>query len=243
MNNHDLQTGKRQQTASFKKARFRLTLGLGKAPPRPVPASRGRKCTCPFRDLPQFVSRIGILRGRPSQNVPFSAKKRHFNSGLCMSCIDLGRGRNHTNRASERSSRRPSLARRVNMRRPQLQHERLFRRPLHTEARVPLSNKANQLGFCDLVLIQLQKTALLDRLSRDVQGHGIALRFCHRQRGERKTDFTDIRFSSLEVCNVAPRTLHARALAQNASKTCHFVPLFWDKFLGAVTNVSSPTAC
>ena len=26
------------------------------APPRPVPASRGHKCTCPFRDLPQLVS-------------------------------------------------------------------------------------------------------------------------------------------------------------------------------------------
>ena len=33
--------------------------------------------------------------------MPVSAKKRHFNSGLCMSCIHLGRGRIHTNGASE----------------------------------------------------------------------------------------------------------------------------------------------
>ena len=56
--------------------------------------------------------------------MPFSAKKRHFNSGLCMSCIHLGRGRNHTNRASEGISRGPSLARRVNMRHAQPERAR-----------------------------------------------------------------------------------------------------------------------
>ena len=46
--------------------------------------------------------------------MPFSATKRHFNSGLCMSCIHLGRDGNQTNRASGGSGRGPLPARRVN---------------------------------------------------------------------------------------------------------------------------------
>ena len=61
-----------------------------------------------------------------------------------------------TRRASGGCSRGPSLTRRVNMRRPQRERERLFRRPCHTEASVPLSNNASRSGFCDLVLIQVK---------------------------------------------------------------------------------------
>ena len=45
--------------------------------------------------------------------MPFSAKKRHFNNGLCMSGIHLCHSRSHGDRASEGSSRGPSLTRRV----------------------------------------------------------------------------------------------------------------------------------
>ena len=61
-----------------------IVFTFAKAPPRSLSAVAASKRTGPFRDLPQVASWIGILKQGPSQNGPFSAKKRHFNSGLCL---------------------------------------------------------------------------------------------------------------------------------------------------------------